>query len=102
MVERERLHSGISYATMEQPQPGRLDDGRAASINTSRQVAATSKGLVNKDKTKVSNSCYHQRFILNSSYSPIRTYMYFLFPKDLQEYICIYLEYPNLERENNW
>ncbi|XP_030837530.1 uncharacterized protein LOC115918521 [Strongylocentrotus purpuratus] len=52
VVERERLHSGISYVTMEHPQPGRLDDGRAASMMTSRQASATSKGPVNKDKTK--------------------------------------------------
>lgn len=54
MVEKERLHSGVSYVTMEHSQPGRrLDDGRAATVNTSRQASATSKGLVNKDKTKV-------------------------------------------------
>ncbi|XP_063967001.1 uncharacterized protein LOC129278979 [Lytechinus pictus] len=52
VIEKERLQSGIPHVTMEHPQRGSSDVRTSTTTNASRQVVATSRGVVSKDKIK--------------------------------------------------
>ncbi|XP_041482979.1 centrobin-like isoform X2 [Lytechinus variegatus] len=52
VIEKERLQSGIPHVAMEHPQRGSSDVRTSTTTKTCRQVVATSRGMVSKDKIK--------------------------------------------------